>query len=252
MPDPAAPSPNVATLFICSVQGPFAKRSKRSTGSAADFSKLVASLLDPLRRDDPDYDPLFDVIRRAGSKEARGFKCRPHWRLTPRGVGTREQNGDALFQGRAVHLDEGPYGAEESRYNALQLPTPFFGECGSSFSLVQSGPQWVVIPEGPAIEDKEAPPELPEGEWGWRKEDVPKGAILVYELGESYVSGNGVEFTLCEMPRQVCGKPGYWVGPVLLLSDQTVGVLVWGPKTTKRRGAIARAFRRWFMREERQ
>jgi hypothetical protein len=245
-------SPNHATLFLCNVQGAHAKRSVRSTGSALDFAKLVDGLLDPKRKNDPDYDPTFSVIRRAGTND-KGFKCRPHWRLSALSPHAAQMPGDASFQGRAAVLEGGdpiPLGAEVAPWNALQLPTALFGECGASFALVPSAPShWVIVPEEPEVEVTEEAPRLPEGVWGWKKEDVPKGAILVYEIGKTYVSGNGLVFTIFEQPRMVSGKPGYWVGPVLL-ADATVGVLVWGPKTKPRRGAIASALRRWFFREE--
>ena len=75
-----------------------------------------------------------------------------------------------------------------------------------------------------AVEDKD----LTIGSFEWKER--PKGAVLVYQLGRWYRSGNGVEFTLAEVPQMVAGKPGYWVGSVLL-RDGRVAALSWGPKT---------------------
>jgi hypothetical protein len=72
--------------------------------------------------------------------------------------------------------------------------------------------------------------ERPEGEWGWRAGELPKGAPLVYELGRWYRSGRGVEFMLAVPARRVTGRPGYWVGSVLF-RDGHVDALKWGPAT---------------------
>jgi hypothetical protein len=69
-----------------------------------------------------------------------------------------------------------------------------------------------------------------EGTFGWRPEEIPEGAILVYDVGRWYRSGRGVEFFLATTPRRVTGRPGYWVGSVLF-RDGHVDALMWGPAT---------------------
>lgn len=53
----------------------------------------------------------------------------------------------------------------------------------------------------------------------------------VYGLERTYITERGVRFFLFEAPQRLANKPGYWVGPVLLLEPGYVDVFMWGPKT---------------------
>jgi hypothetical protein len=179
---------------------------------------------------DPDVLQSFDVVRREG-RGPRGFNTGARWIVGPRGH---------LLEGSASN----PVERGRVRSRGLELPPRMCVELGERFTLERSGILWYAFPmpeetksEPPAsvdvvIQTKSEPPapELPTGKWGWRASELPEGAILVYQPGTWYRSGRGLEFCFAEPPRMVTGRPGYWVGKVLM-RDGRVTALIWGPKT---------------------
>lgn len=195
-----------------------------------DFERFAEELL-PYERD----SGIFDAVRREGSS-ASGFRAGARWIVGP--CGLKAGPGKSVCRCkviRSIALNR-PYG--------LELPPDMVRELGEGFTLERHGILWYAFPmtneaknEAPASVDvvihemSEAPPaELPYGLWGWKAEELPPGAILVYRAGTWYRSGRGVEFCFAEPPRMVTGRPGYWVGKVLM-RDGRVCTLIWGTQT---------------------